>query len=68
MGDAMAMQHLTAVRGRVLEGIVSIPAIGDTLEAARAKAYHAVSAIQFEGKIFRKDIGAKALAISGRSL
>ena len=43
--------------GRVL----GVTALGDTLEAAREKAYKAAGKISFEGKIFRKDIGAKAL-------
>jgi phosphoribosylamine--glycine ligase len=49
--------------GRVL----GITALADTLEAARDKAYKAVDKISFEGKIYRKDIGAKALALSGRA-
>jgi phosphoribosylamine--glycine ligase len=48
--------------GRVL----GVTALGDTLEVARDKAYKAAGKISFEGKIFRKDIGAKALALSGR--
>lgn len=40
--------------GRVL----GVNALGATLAEARAKAYAAVDAIQFEGKTFRRDIGA----------
>ena len=49
--------------GRVL----GVTALGDTLEAARDKAYDAARGISFEGMIFRKDIGAKALTVSGRA-
>lgn len=49
--------------GRVL----GVTAIADTLEAAKDAAYQANSKISFEGKIFRRDIGAKALALSGRT-
>jgi phosphoribosylamine--glycine ligase len=49
--------------GRVL-GITSL---GETLEAARHKVYQAADQISFEGKIFRKDIGSKALPVSGRA-
>jgi phosphoribosylamine--glycine ligase len=43
--------------GRVL----SVTALGDTLAAARDRAYQAVSRIQFTGAHYRKDIAAKAL-------
>ncbi|HEY4525266.1 MAG TPA: phosphoribosylamine--glycine ligase [Candidatus Paceibacterota bacterium] len=43
--------------GRVL----SVTAIGPTLKAALDKAYEAADKIQFEGKYYRRDIGAKAL-------
>ncbi len=49
--------------GRVL----GVSAIGDTFEKARESAYRAISQIHFEGMIFRKDIGIRALALSGRS-
>ena len=49
--------------GRVL----GVTALGDSLEAAQEKAYKAAGKITYEGKIFRKDIGAKALAVSGRA-
>ncbi len=42
-------------------------AIAKTLEAARDKAYKAAEAISFEGKIYRKDIGARALVMSGKA-
>ncbi|MFA7309726.1 MAG: phosphoribosylamine--glycine ligase [Candidatus Paceibacterota bacterium] len=43
--------------GRVL----SVSAIGDTLKGALARAYEAADRIQFEGKYYRRDIGAKSL-------
>ena len=43
--------------GRVL----NVVGLGDTLEAALEKAYAAVDQIQFEGKFYRRDIGAQAL-------
>ena len=43
--------------GRVL----SVSAIGDTLKEALDRAYEAADKIQFEGKYYRRDIGAKAL-------
>ena len=49
--------------GRVL----GVTAIADSLEAAHDKAYKAAGEISFEGKIFRKDIGARAMAVSGRA-
>jgi len=49
--------------GRVL----GITALGETLEVARDHAYRAAEGILFEGKICRKDIGAKALALSGKA-
>lgn len=47
--------------GRVL----NVVALGDTFEEARDRAYEACGLINFEGKQFRTDIGAKAL--QGRS-
>ncbi len=49
--------HCITNGGRVL----SVSAIGDTLKTALDRAYEAVGKIQFEGKYFRRDIGAKAL-------
>ena len=42
--------------GRVL----NVTALAGSFEAARARAYEAAALIQFEGKQFRTDIGAKA--------
>ncbi|MBI2610741.1 phosphoribosylamine--glycine ligase [Candidatus Kaiserbacteria bacterium] len=44
--------------GRVL----GVSAVGATLKEALDRAYEAVEKINFEGKYFRRDIGAKALA------
>ncbi|MBI4034000.1 MAG: phosphoribosylamine--glycine ligase [Candidatus Brennerbacteria bacterium] len=44
--------------GRVL----GVTAIGDTLRDALLRAYEAAQLIRFEGKQYRRDIGAKALA------
>jgi len=44
--------------GRVL----GVSAVGDTLKEALDRAYTAVDRINFEGKYFRRDIGAKALS------
>ncbi len=43
--------------GRVL----GVSAVGETLKIALDRAYSAADLIQFEGKYFRRDIGAKAL-------
>ncbi len=50
-------ERLLTVGGRVF-GVVGL---GETLEQALEKAYTAADTIQFEGKHFRKDIGARAL-------
>jgi phosphoribosylamine--glycine ligase len=44
--------------GRVL----AVTALGDTVEAARERAYEAVSQIHFEGCHFRRDIALSAVA------
>lgn len=44
--------------GRVL----GVSAVGETLKGALDKAYEAADKINFEGKYYRRDIGAKALA------
>src|SRR3989344_5046087 len=50
-------KELKTSGGRVL----GVSAVGDTLQSALASAYKAVELIQFKGKYFRRDIGAKAL-------
>lgn len=49
--------------GRVL----GVTAMGDTFEAARREAYRQADAISFEGKIMRRDIGARAATLAGKS-
>jgi phosphoribosylamine---glycine ligase len=49
--------------GRVL----AVSACATSLEAARSAAYKAVEGVSFEGMVYRKDIGARALAVSGRA-
>ncbi|MGI6590069.1 MAG: phosphoribosylamine--glycine ligase [Eggerthellaceae bacterium] len=48
--------NLLTAGGRVL----NVVALGDTFEAARARAYEACDLIDFDGKQFRTDIGARA--------
>lgn len=50
--------YLITSGGRVL----GVSAVGGTLKEALDRAYKAADCIQFEGKYFRRDIGAKALA------
>jgi phosphoribosylamine--glycine ligase len=47
--------------GRVL----GVTGVGDSLPAAIARAYQGAAQIQFEGAHYRRDIGRKALAVSG---
>ncbi|MBX3351991.1 MAG: phosphoribosylamine--glycine ligase [Phycisphaeraceae bacterium] len=50
--------------GELLSGggrVLSVVAMGDTLEQARERANAAAATIRFEGKVYRRDIGAKAL-------
>jgi len=49
--------NLVTSGGRVL----SVTASGLSLKEALEKAYHGVAAIEFEGAVYRRDIGAKAL-------
>ncbi|MEK7132791.1 MAG: phosphoribosylamine--glycine ligase [Patescibacteria group bacterium] len=56
-GTAIQGETLNTAGGRVL----GVSAVGDTLKQALDHAYEAVELINFEGKYFRRDIGAKAL-------
>ncbi len=56
-GTRCGPNGLETAGGRVL----GVTALGETLEAARARAYEAVALIHFEGATFRRDIGAKGL-------
>ena len=60
-GTKVADGQLLTNGGRVL----NVTALGDTFAGARERAYEAAALIDFEGKQFRTDIGAKALR--GRS-
>jgi phosphoribosylamine--glycine ligase len=53
-GTSMKDGKVVSSGGRVL----GVTALGTTLEEARAKAYAAADKISFEGKQFRRDIGA----------
>ena len=41
--------------------MLSVAALGDTIEDAQKKAYRAIEMIQFEGMHYRKDIGRQAV-------
>jgi phosphoribosylamine---glycine ligase len=60
-GTARREGRLVTNGGRVL----SVTALGDTLQAAVERAYEAVGMIHFEGMHARRDIAARALAASG---
>jgi len=71
-GDSVNVFHAGTQRtadGIMTSGgrVLGVTGLADTLEAARDKAYKAADAISYEGKISRKDIGAKALAVSARA-
>ncbi|MEX2159990.1 MAG: phosphoribosylamine--glycine ligase [Dehalococcoidia bacterium] len=53
---------LVTAGGRVL----TVSALGDSIEAAREKAYRNIERIRFEGAHYRRDIGATAAAVRGR--
>lgn len=55
-GTALDNRQLKTSSGRVL----SITAVGETLQIAIDRAYRAVNLISFEGMYYRTDIGAKA--------
>ncbi len=50
--------------GTVTSGgrVLAVTALGQTIEAARERAYEAVSRIHFEGCHFRRDIALSAIA------
>ncbi|WP_160677989.1 phosphoribosylamine--glycine ligase [Clostridium sp. C8-1-8] len=52
-GGVIKDDTLVTSGGRVL----SVVGIGDTIEAAREKAYANIASVDFDGKYFRKDIG-----------
>jgi phosphoribosylamine--glycine ligase len=61
-GTALAGGRLVTAGGRVL----SVSALGKDLDAARAVAYAACDAIQFDGKHYRRDIGRRVEARKDR--
>jgi phosphoribosylamine---glycine ligase len=62
-GTRRVGSHIATAGGRVL----GVTALGADLAEAKARAYEAVSAIQFEGAYYRRDIGDKAIhSLSGR--
>src|SRR5207253_10072228 len=69
-GEGVRVFHAgTSVRdGRVVSSggrVLNVVGIGDTLNEARARAYRAVEAVRYEGKIYRRDIGARAAGRGG---
>lgn len=56
-GTAMREGRLTSAGGRVLNVVGQGPA----LQEARGRAYRAAEMVQYEGKVFRRDIGARGL-------
>lgn len=55
-GTALKDEKIVTAGGRVL----GVTALGETLEAARTRAYEAVGKIHFQDAHYRKDIGARA--------
>jgi phosphoribosylamine---glycine ligase len=60
-GTAMRDGQLVTSGGRIL----NVTGLGDTLEAARARAYEACERISFRGARFRRDIADKAVNVAG---
>ncbi len=56
-GTAREGDDVVTAGGRVL----GVTALGDTIQAARDRAYEAVEAIRFDGMQFRRDIASRAL-------
>jgi phosphoribosylamine--glycine ligase len=62
MGDDLAVFHAGTRRvgGRVITNggrVLGVTALGDTLGAARRRAYEAIAGISFEGMQYRDDLG-----------
>ena len=64
-GTASRDGRLVSAGGRV----VNVVGVGPTLEDARDRAYRAVEVVRFDGKVFRRDIGARGVPsrVVGRS-
>ena len=58
-GTASRDGLLVSAGGRVL----NVVGLGPTLDGARDRAYRAVEMVQFEGKVFRQDIGARGVPV-----
>jgi len=56
-GTRLAAGRVLTAGGRVL----AVTALGDTLAQAAGRAYSAVERIHFEGMVYRRDIGARAM-------
>jgi len=61
-GTALAQGTLVTQGGRVF----GVAAQADVLQTARERAYRAVELVEFEGKRYRRDIGARAVQAAGR--
>ena len=57
-GTSMQEDNLVAAGGRVL----NVTAVGETVSAARDRAYAAIGEVRWENGFFRKDIGWRAVA------
>lgn len=71
-GEAVVFHAGTRLEsdGRLLSAggrVMAVMAMGDTLEEALGKARSGAEAIQFEGKYFRRDIGADVLNLQTRT-
>jgi phosphoribosylamine--glycine ligase len=71
MKDVLVFHAGTAIRdGRLVTNggrVLNVTALGDTLQAAVARAYEAVAMISFEGMHARRDIAARALAAESKA-
>jgi phosphoribosylamine--glycine ligase len=56
-GTALSAGNVVTAGGRVL----CVTALGDSIKLARERAYRIADGIRFEGKQFRRDIGARAI-------
>ncbi|HLJ62041.1 MAG TPA: phosphoribosylamine--glycine ligase [bacterium] len=61
-GTAVQHGQIVTAGGRVL----NVVATGETLDEARRRAYRAADAINYDGKLLRRDIGARAAGADAR--
>ncbi len=76
--DAAALEHVLVFHAGTVERdgalvtaggrVLNVVGLGDTLEEARARAYRAAGVIKFEGKMYRRDIGARAAVRTGDAI